>query len=83
MIILHSFYIKTTRTNQNKGSCLTIFHRSRKNNTKSKTQNLKTYEQKASDSGFENPISEDIEKDMALNKLNPLDKSRSSSKTGT
>ena len=45
--------------------------------------NLKTEEQKASDSYFENPKSEDIEKDMALNKLTLLDKSRSSSKTET
>ena len=36
--------------------------------------NLKTDEQKASDSYFEMPISEDIERDMALNKLNSLDK---------
>ena len=42
--------------------------------------NLKTDEQKASDSYFENLISEDIEKYMALNKLPSLDKSRSSSK---
>ena len=43
--------------------------------------NLKTDEQKTSDSYFVKPISEDIEKDMALNKATSLDKSRSSSKT--
>ena len=45
--------------------------------------NLKTNEQKASDSYFEEPISQDIEKYMALNKIPSLDKSRSSSKTET
>ena len=45
--------------------------------------NLKTDKQKSSDSYFEKPISEDIEKDMALNKLTSLDKSRSSSRTET
>ena len=45
--------------------------------------NLKTDEHKASDSYFEKPISEDIEKDMEQNKLTSLDKSRSSSKTET
>ena len=45
--------------------------------------NLKTDEQKTSDSEFEKPISEDIERDMALNKLTSLDKSRSSSETET
>ena len=45
--------------------------------------NLKIYQEKASDSYIEKPISEDIEKDMALNKLTSLDKSRSSSKTET
>ena len=45
--------------------------------------NLKTNKQKASDSYFENPISEYIEKYMALNKLTSLDKSRSSLKTET
>ena len=40
--------------------------------------NLKTNEQKASYSDFKKPISEDTEKDMALNKLTSLDKSRSS-----
>ena len=45
--------------------------------------NFKTDKQKASDSHFEKPISEDIEKDMALNKLTSLDKSRSYSKTET
>ena len=45
--------------------------------------NLKIDEQKASESYFEKPISEDIEKDMVLNKLTSLDKSRSSSKTET
>ena len=45
--------------------------------------NLKTDEQKASDSEFENPISEDTEKYMALNKLTSLDKSRSISRTET
>ena len=45
--------------------------------------NLKADKQKASHSDFEKPISEDIEKDMALNKFTPLDKSRSYSKTET
>ena len=45
--------------------------------------NFKTDKQKASDSYFEKPISEDIEKYMALNKLPSLDKSKSSSKTET
>ena len=45
--------------------------------------NLKIDKQKASDSYFEKPISKDIEKYMALNKLTSLDKSRSSSKTET
>ena len=45
--------------------------------------NLKTDKQKASDSYFENSISKDTEKYMALNKLTLLDKSRSSSKTET
>ena len=45
--------------------------------------NLKTDKQKASYSYFEKPISEDIEKDTALNKSPSLDKSRSSSKTKT
>ena len=44
---------------------------------------LKTDKQKASYSYFEKPISEDIEKDTALNKLTSLDKSRSSSETET
>ena len=43
--------------------------------------NLKTEKQKASDSYSENPLSKYKEKDMALNKLPSLDKSRSSSKT--
>ena len=42
---------------------------------------LKTDEEKASDSDFENPIRKGVERDMALNKLTSLDKSRSSSKT--
>ena len=45
--------------------------------------NLKTDKQKASYSDFEKPISEDIEKDKALNKLTSLDKSRSSLRTET
>ena len=45
--------------------------------------NLKTDKQKVSDSYFENPISEYIEKYMALNKLTSLDKSRSSLKSET
>ena len=45
--------------------------------------NLKTNKQKSSYSYFEKPISEDIEKDIALNKLPSLDKSGSSSKTET
>ena len=44
--------------------------------------NLKTEKQKASDSYSENPLIND-KKDMALNKLPSLDKSRSSSKTDT
>ena len=44
---------------------------------------MKTEKQKVSDSDFEKPISDDIEKDVALNKLTSLDKSRSSSKTET
>ena len=44
---------------------------------------MKTDEQKASYSDFEKPISEDIEKDKALNKLTSLDKSRSSLRTET
>ena len=40
--------------------------------------NLKTYKQKVSYSYFEKPISKDIEKEMAVNKLTSLDKSRSS-----
>ena len=42
---------------------------------------LKTDKQKASDSYFEKTLNEDIEKDMALNILPSLDKSRSSSRT--
>ena len=45
--------------------------------------NLKTEKQKASDSYFEKTLSKDEEKDMALNKLPLLDKSRSYSKTET
>ena len=45
--------------------------------------NLKADKKKSTDSYFENPISKDIEKDMALNKLSSLDKSRISSKTET
>ena len=45
--------------------------------------NLKTDEQKASDSDFEKPLSEDTEKCMALNKLISFDKSRSISRTET
>ena len=45
--------------------------------------NLKKDKQKASYEYFEKPVSEDIEKYMALNKLTSLDKSRSSSKTET
>ena len=45
--------------------------------------NLQTEKQKASESYYENPLSKDKEKDMALNKLPSLDKSRSSSKTET
>ena len=45
--------------------------------------NLKTEKPKASDPYFENPISKDIVKYMALNKLTSLDKSRSSQKTET
>ena len=42
---------------------------------------LKTDKQKSSDSYFEKTLNEDIEKDMALNILPSLDKSRSSSRT--
>ena len=45
--------------------------------------NLKTDKQKSSYSYFGKPISTDIEKYIALNKLTSLDKSRSSSKTET
>ena len=45
--------------------------------------NLKTEQQKASHTEFENPISKDTEKYMALNKLTSLDKSRYSSGTET
>ena len=45
--------------------------------------NLKTDKQKASYSYFEKPLSEDKEKDMDLNKLTSLDKSRSSYNTET
>ena len=43
--------------------------------------NLKTDKQKASYSYFEKPLSEDKEKDMALNKLTSFDKSRLKQKT--
>ena len=43
--------------------------------------NLKTDEQKASESDYEKPISEDTENNMELNKLTSLDKSNSSSRT--
>ena len=43
--------------------------------------NLKTDKQKASDSDFEKPKSENIEKYMALNKITSLNKSGSSSRT--
>ena len=45
--------------------------------------NLKTDQQKASHTEYEKPIIKDSEKDMALNKLNSSDKSRSSSRTET
>ena len=45
--------------------------------------NFKTDEQKSSYSDFEKPISKDIEKDTALNKLTSFDQSRSSSGTET
>ena len=45
--------------------------------------NLKTDQQKASHTEFENTISKDTEKYIALNKLTSLDKSRSSSRTET
>ena len=45
--------------------------------------NLKTEKQKASDSYFENPISKNISKYTALNKLTSFDKSRSSPRTET
>ena len=45
--------------------------------------NLKTDQQKASQTENENPIRSDSDKDMELNKLTSLDKSRSSSGTKT
>ena len=45
--------------------------------------NLKRDKEKATDSDFEKPISEDIENYMTLNKLTSLDKSRSFSITET
>ena len=45
--------------------------------------NLKPDQQKSSHTEFEKPISKDTEKDMALNKLTSLDRSRSSSRTET
>ena len=45
--------------------------------------NLKTDQQEASRTENENPISNDSEKYMALNKLTSLDKSMSSSRTET
>ena len=44
---------------------------------------LKTNQQQASHTKNENPISNDSDKYMALNKLTSLDKSRSSSRTET
>ena len=41
--------------------------------------NLKTDQQKASNTDYKNPKSKDSEKDMALNKLTSLDKSEFSS----
>ena len=43
--------------------------------------NLKTGQQKTSHTKYEKPISKYSEKDMALNKLSSLDKSRSYSRT--
>ena len=45
--------------------------------------NLKTDKQEASQTENENPISNDSDKDMELNKLTSLDKSWSSSRTET
>ena len=45
--------------------------------------NLKTDQQKVSHTENEKPISTDSDKDMALNKLTSLDKSRYSSRTET
>ena len=57
------------------------------NQTEDKIQddigNLQTEKQKASELYSENPLSKDIEKYMALNKLPSLDKSGSSSETET
>ena len=57
------------------------------NTTEDKIQddisNLQIEKQKVSGSYSEKPLSKDIEKDMAMNKLPSLDKSRSSSKTET
>ena len=44
---------------------------------------MKTKKQKASESYSENPLSKDKDKDMAQNKVPPLDKSGSASKTET
>ena len=45
--------------------------------------NLKTDKQEASQTENENPIINESDKDMALNKLTSLDKSKSSSRTET
>ena len=45
--------------------------------------NVKIDQQKASHTEFEKPIVKDTEKDMALNKLTSLDKSRSSARPET
>ena len=57
------------------------------NTTEDKIQddigNLKTEKQKSSESYYENPLSKDKEKDMALNKVSSLNKSRSTLETET
>ena len=52
-----------------------------KNTVKDVIGNLKTDQQEASQTKNENPISNDSDKDMKLNKLTSLDKSRSYSRT--
>ena len=53
------------------------------NTVKEVIGNLKTDQQEASQTENEKPISNDSDKDMELNKLTSLDKSRSSSRVKT